>query len=242
MDESVFAGGYVIVALEMLTLVVFVAMAVGMPYVNRKRDYWTSRGVPVAPGRRALAAALPGVRLDDRTLTGYYRGDATVVGLHDAGRPCALACDVRVATSAMGNDGFAKLGGADADDGCGFMRAALDADTMAAVMPVMCECVTELVTSLEAMANRRLTVAPWSRVRKCAATAVATCVYGQPMIDSRVEAFRAQCDKALRSPDAVTDYFAAYGLPDDDDGLAQPLHIGRLLRKAAAEKNLDPGK
>lgn len=238
MYASVLAGGYVTMALEVAMFVVFVAIAVGVPYVSRKRGYWTSRGVPVAPGRRALVTALPGVRLDDRSLSGYYRVDATVIGLHDAGRPCALACDVRVATSAMGNDGFAEP---DADGGPSFVRAVLDADTMATVMPAMHECVAELVTSLEAVANRRLTVAPWPRVRKCAATAVATCVYGQPMIDSRVEAFAVQCDKALRSPGAITDYFAAYDL-SDDDGRAQSPHIKRSLRSAASDGNLGPGK
>ncbi|VVC38578.1 Cytochrome P450,Cytochrome P450, E-class, group I [Cinara cedri] len=226
-------SGYITVALEVLAFLAFVVMAVGVPYVRRKRGYWTDRGVPVAGG--TLATTFPGVRLNERLLTSYFKhATAAVVGLHDAGRPCALACDVRIAASAMGNDGFAEPGYRGAQDGCSLVRTVMDAETMATVMPVMNECVAELVTSLEAVANRRLTIAPWTRVRKCAATAVATCVYGQPMIDSRIEAFAAQCDKALKSPAVITDYFAGYGL-SDDDGRAQPPHIKRLLHEASAD-------
>lgn len=242
MNASVLAGGYVAVAVEVLAFVAFVATVIGVPYVRRKRDYWTGRGVPVASGRHALAITLPGVRLDDRSLNGYYKDTAaSVIGLHDAGRPCALACDVRVAVSAMSNDGFAEPITGDADGGCGLVQTVLDAESIATVIPVMNECVVELVTSLEAVANRRLTISPWARIRKCASTTVATCVYGQQMIDSRMEAFAEQCDKALKSPLAITDYFAGYDL-SDDDGRAQQSHLKRLFTKAATDRNLGSGK
>lgn len=226
---------YVTLAFEVLAFVAFAVMAAVVPYVRRKRGYWTGRGVRVASGGRALAATLPGVRLDDRSLTRLYRdAAAAVLGAHDGGRPCALACDKRVAAAAMANDGFA-----DADRGRrpgagrrSLVPSVVDAQGMAAVLPAMTECVVELITSLEAVANRRLTVAPWTEVRQCAATVVATCVYGQPMIHSRVQAFAEQCDRALRAPSAVTDYFAAYDLSSDIK--SSSVDFKRLLTDAAA--------
>lgn len=223
---------FVTLALEVLAFVAFAVLAVVVTYVRRKRGYWTSRGVRVASDRRALVATLPGVRLDDGSLGRLYRdaaATAAVLGVHDGGRPCALACDERVAAAAMANDGFA-----DADRGRrrSLVPSLVDAQGMAAVLPAMTECVVELITSLEAVANRRLTVAPWTEVRQCAATVVATCVYGQPMIHSRVKAFAEQCDRALRSPAAVTDYFAAYDLSSDLE--SSSTDFKRLLMDAAA--------
>lgn len=226
----------VTLAFELTAFAAFVALAVLVPYVRRKREYWTSRGVPVPRDRRSVAAALPGVRLDDRSLAAYRRGAgaAPLLGLHDAGRPCALACDALVAADATGGRGFA-----DVDAAGTLLPAAVDA--AAAALPAMAECAAELTTSLEAVANRRLTVVLWTEVRRCAAAVVATCVYGQPMVDSRVKAFAERCDEAL-SPSAAAagcpEYFAAYDLR-----AGAATDFVRLLRAAAADGDeTDPGK
>lgn len=237
-------------AFEMAAFAAFVVLAVLVPYVRRKREFWTSRGVPVSRDRRAMAAALPGVRLDDRSLAAYRRGAgaAPVLGLHDAGRPCALACDATVAADAAGDHGFADAATAAAVASAGsLVPAAVNADAVAAVLPVMAECAVELTTSLEAVANRRLTVVPWTEVRRCAAAAVAACVYGQPMVDSRMKAFADRCDEAL-SPSAragCPEYFAGYELrAADGDRPAAGADFMRMLRAAAANSDrvTDPGE
>lgn len=229
-------------ALELTAFAAFVVLAVLVPYVRRKREFWTSRGVPVPHSRRAMATTLPGFRLDDRSLAAYRRGAgaAPVLGLHDAGQPCALACDVLVAAAAMADHGFAEP---DVRRRVGtLVPVAVNADAIAAVLPAMAECVTELSTSLEAVANRRLTVVPWTEVRRCAAAVVATCVYGQPMVDSKVKAFAERCDEALSPSAGCPGYFASYDLRTDDRPTAN-VNIMRLLRAAAANKDkIDPGK
>nr|AWD92942.1 CYP3323A1 [Aphis gossypii] len=233
-------GAYVTWTLEALAFGTFVVLAVLVPYARRKRDYWTSRGTPTAVGYRSLANTLPGIRLQDRSLS-RHRDDgkaagAAAVGLFDGGRPVALACDVRVAAASLGNDGFAEDGGRHAS----LVPAAVDAGSAAAVLPTLAECVVELITSLEAVANRRLTVSPWTEVKRCATTAVATCVYGQPMVDSRIKAFAEQCAKAL-SPaggggrPTVTDYFAVYDL--SSDGRAPSTDFKQIFRMAAANSD-----
>lgn len=229
---------FVTLVFEVLAFVTFAVLVAVVPYVRRKRSYWTSRGIRVAGDRHALVTTLPGVRLDDRSLARYRDEagpDTIVLGLHDDGRPCALACDVRVAAAALGNDGFAEADGRNSQS---LVPSTVDADGVIAVLPVMSECVAELITSLEAVANRHLTVLPWTEVKKCAVTVVATCVYGQPMIDSRVKAFAEQCDKALRSPAAATEYFATYDLSTDDRASSSPSNdFKRLFRTAAAEND-----
>lgn len=229
-------------AVQALAFAAFAVLALVVPYARRKRGYWTGRGVPVAQGRRALAATLPGVGIDEGSLSRYrdegLAAGAAVLGLHDAGRPCALACDVRVASAAFGNDGFA--GEEKEHDRQGpaksLIPTVVDATGSLTVLPAMSECVTELITSLEGAANRGLTVVPYAEVKKCAARAVATCVYGQPMIDSRLVAFAEQCDKALtggRRP-VFTDYFAGYDV-NTDDRKSSSMDFKRLLRAAIAD-------
>jgi len=202
--------------------------------------------MPAATGYRSLANTLPGVRLHDRSLCplrddGKAAG-AAALGLYDGGRPVALACDSRVAAAALGNDGFAEEGGRDTS----LVPSAVDAGSATAVLPTMAECVVELITSLEAVANRRLTVSPWTEVKQCATTVVATCVYGQPMVDSRIKAFAEQCAKAL-SPaggggrPTVTDYFAAYDL--SPDGRSPSTDFKQIFRTAAAGSDkIDAGE
>nr|UOW66139.1 cytochrome P450 6UN1 [Rhopalosiphum padi] len=214
-------GAYVTWTLEVLAFATFVVLAVLMPYARRKRDYWTSRGVLAAAGYRSLANTLPGVRLHDRSLS-RHRDDAkakgaAALGLFDGGRPVVLACDFRVAAAALGNDGFAEAK-TTRDGETSLVPSAVDAGAVTAVLPTMAVCVAELITSLEAVANRRLTISPWTEVKNCAMTVVATCVYGQPMVDSRIKAFAEQCKKALSGGGgrpAVTDYFASYDLSSD---------------------------
>lgn len=235
---------FVTFVFEALAFVAFAVLVAVVPYARRKRSYWTSRGVRVTADRRALATTLPRVRLGDKLLARYRdeAGTDAMLGLHDSGRPCALACDIRVATAALGNDGFAEVDGRNCHS---LVPSTVDAEGVIAVLPVMSECVNELITSLEAVANRQLTVAPWTEVKKCAVTVVATCVYGQPMIDSRIKAFAEQCDKALRSPEA-TDYFTEYNLASDDrTSLSSPPSndFKRLFRTAAADSDkIDTGK
>lgn len=237
---------YVTLTLEALAFGTFVVLAVLVPYARRKRDYWTSRGMPAAASYRSLANTLPGVRLQDRSLS-RHRDDGkaagfAALGLYDGGRPVALACDVRVAVAALGNDGFAEEGGRHTS----LVPAAVNTGSATAVLSTMTECVAELITSLEAVANRRLTVSPWTEVKQCATTVVATCVYGQPMVDSRIKAFAEQCGKAL-SPaggggrPAVTDYFAAYDL--SSDGRAPSTDFKQIFRTAAADSDkIDAGE
>lgn len=225
-------NAYAILALETLTFVAFVALAALWPYANRKRNYWTSKGLPTAPGQGPLSA-LPGCRLDDRALAGYMAAATPVVGALDAGDPRAVACDVRVAAAALADHSFAEP-----DRRPSLVPSTVNEDAAAAVLPTLTECVAELITSLEAVANRRLTVGPWAEVRKCASTAVATCVYGQPMIDSRMKAFAEQCDHALsagrgRRPAVPTDYFMAYDLSAD----TRTTDFKQLLVAAAASAN-----
>lgn len=228
----------VTLAMEVLAFAAFVVLAAIVPYVRRKREYWTSRGVrvPSADGR-TLMSTLPNFRLGEKRMGQYYRdcdkSTSAVLGIYDAGRPCVLACDLRVAAAALGNDGFAEVDNRDGRNS--LIASTVDADAVIGVLPVMNECVVELITSLEGVANRQLTIVPWTEVKKCAATVVATCVYGQPMIDSRIKAFAGQCDKALlnRRP-TFTKYFAMYDLLSDDRGLSNDFK--RLLR-SAAEKN-----
>ncbi|XP_025205656.1 cytochrome P450 6a8-like [Melanaphis sacchari] len=231
-------GAYVTWTLEVLAFATFVVLAVLMPYARRKRDYWTNRGVPVAAGYRSLTNMLPGFRLHDRSLS-RHRDDAkaagaTALGLFDGGRPTALACDLRVAAAALGNDGFTEAettGGRETS----LVPSAVDACAAIAVLPTMTVCVAELVTSLEAVANRRLTISPWTEVKNCATTVVATCVYGQPMVDSRIKTFAEQCDKALsdggRGRPTITDYFASYDL--SSDGRASSTDFKQIFRAAA---------
>lgn len=235
---------FVTSAFEALAFVAFAVLVAVVPYARRKRSYWTGRGVRVVSDRRGMTTTLPGVRLNDRWLAGYRARAgpaAAVLGLHDSGRPCALACDVRVAAAALATDGFAEADGRDARS---VVPSAVDADAMAAVLPAMAECVDELVTSLEAVANRRLTVSPWTEVKKCAATVVATCVYGLPMVHSQVDAFAEQCNKALpssgggRSPATVADYFASYDLSSNDRATVN--FKGLLRAAAAASKKISP--
>lgn len=230
-------GAYLSLSCEVLAFTAFAMLAAVVPYVNRKRNYWTSRGVRAASGPRALANTLPGVRIDDRSLTDRYAdasaSDAALMGLHDGGRPCALTCDVRTAAAALANDGFADL----ENYGPSFVPFTVDAQGMIAVLPAMTECVVELITSLESRANRQITVEPWTEVRRCAAAVVATSVYGQPMIHSRVEAFERQCMRALsggRRP-VATDYFATYDLTTDCRSPTST-DFKRLLLETAADK------
>lgn len=239
-------GAYVTWTLEALAFGTFVVLAVLVPYARRKRDYWTSRGLTAAAGYRSLANTLPGVRLHDRSLS-RHRDDgratgAAAVGLYDGGRPVALACDFRVAAAALGNDGFAEEGGRDTS----LVPSAVNAGSVTAVLPTMAECVAELITSLEAVANRRLTVSPWTEVKNCATTVVATCVYGQPMVDSRIKAFAEQCAKALSQGggggrSTVTDYFATYDL--SLDGRAPSTDFKQIFRAAATDSDkIDAGE
>lgn len=234
-------------ALEALAFAVLAALVAAVPYARRKRDYWTGRGVTVATGTRALATTVPGVRLDDGTLAQYRHQaaaatTAAVVGLHDAGRPCALACDVRVAADALGNDGFAEPHGRGGDS---LIPRTVDADVVAAALPTMNEGACELITSLEAVANLRMTIVPWTYAKKCSATTVATCVYGQPMVDSRINAFAEQCDRALSSSrPAITDYFAAYDLSSTVSygGASPSTDFKRLLMATATDQYDSSGK
>lgn len=231
-------GAYVTWTMEVLAFTAFVVFAALVPYARRKRDYWTSRGVLAAADYRSLANTLPGVRLSDRSLP-QLRADAkaagaAVLGLYDAGRPTALACDVHVAVAALSNDGFTEP-----ETSCGrvasLLPSTVDAGAMVTMLPTMAECVAELVTSLEAVANRRLTIVPWTEVKKCATTVVATCVYGQPMVDSRIKAFAERCDKALSGVGGrptVTEYFAAYDL--SSDGRTTSADFKHMLLAAAA--------
>eukprot|EP00102_Acyrthosiphon_pisum_P011687 XP_008180507.1 PREDICTED: uncharacterized protein LOC100574879 [Acyrthosiphon pisum] len=234
-------GAYVTWTLEVLAFAIFVVVAAVVPYARRKRDYWMNRGVLAAAGYRLLVNTLPGIRLHDRSLSGH-RNDAkaagaAVLGLYDAGRPTVLACDIRVAAAAMANDGFAEVetrGGREMS----LLPTAVDAGAVTAVLPTMAVCVAELITSLEAVANRRLTIVPWTEVKKCATTVVATCVYGQPMVDSRIKAFAEQCDKALSGASGrptVTDHFASYDL--SSDGRASSSDFKQILRAAAADSD-----
>lgn len=235
-------GAYVTWTLEALAFAVFVALVAVVPYARRKRDYWTNRGVQAAAGYRSLANTLPGVRLQDRSLSGHRdsakAAGAAVLGLYDAGRPAALACDIRVATAAMANDGFSEpeTSGRSVTS---LLPSAVDAGAVTAVLPNMAECVAELITSLEALANRRTTIVPWTEVKRCTTTVVATCVYGQPMVDSRIKAFAEQCDKALSGGaggrPTITDYFASYDL--SSDGRAPSSDFKHILRAAAADSD-----
>lgn len=233
-------------ALEVLAFVMFAVLVAVVPYARRKQKYWTSRGVRLASTeRRALAATLPRVQLDARSLTRYRdeaSADVAVLGVHDAGRPCVLACNVNVAAAALGNDGFAESCAGDDDQATTLVPSTVDADSGTAVLPAMNECVDELITSLEAVANRRMTVTPWAEVKKCATAAVATCVYGQPMIDSRVKAFAQQCDRALSSSSGAaahrrrpTDYFSTYDLSINDRASATDFR--RMFRAAASSSD-----
>lgn len=229
---------FVTFVFEALAFVIFAVLIVVVPYARRKRSYWTNRGVQVAAGRRALATTLLGVKLDDRSLARYrYEAGAdALLGLHDSGRPCALACDIRLAVAALGNDGFTEVNSRNCHS---LVPTTVDAESVIAMLPVMNKCVNELITSLEAVANRQLTVAPWTEVKNCAVMVVATCVYGQPMIDSRIKAFAEQCDKALRSP-ASTDYFTTYDLSSDDrtSYSSSPSNdFKRLFQTAAADSD-----
>lgn len=228
------AGGLAPLVFEAFACVVIAVLIAAVPYVHRKRGYWTGRGVRSASGPRALAATLPGVRLDDRTMAARYRGEAdAVLGLHDGGRPCALACDVRVAAAAMSNDGFADAG-AGLSNRRSLVPSVVDAQAAVAVLPAMAECVAELITSLEAVANRRLSVVPWTEVRHCAATVVATCVYGQPMIHSRVKTFAEHCYQTLSSSSpSISDYFARYDLSSSTTST----NFKELLMAAAADND-----
>lgn len=233
---------FLTVAIEVLAFVAFVALAAIVPYFRRKRAYWINRGVRVPSADvHSLMATLPNFRLDDKRLGQYYsdceKPTPAVLGMYDAGRACVMACDVRVATTVLGNDGFAEVD--KRDDQKSLIPITVDVDAVIGVLPVMNECVGELITSLEAVANRRLTIVPWAEVRKCSATVVATCVYGQPMIDSRIKAFAEKCDKALLNGrhgcrPTPTDYFEKYNLSSDDR--ASSNDFKRLLR-SAAEKN-----
>lgn len=235
--------------LEALAFVVFIALAVVVPYARRKRGYWTGRGVTAATGARALATTVPGVRLDGKMLPWYCdeaaAANAAVLGLHDAGRPCALACDLRVAAAALSDDGFAEPANGGRNGRSAISRV-VDADAVAAVLPSMNEGACELITSLEVVANYRQTIAPWPYAKKCSVSAVATCVYGQPMVDSRINAFAEQCDKALSSSlprPAITDYFNTYDLSSTGHGAAAPsTDFKRLLRAAAADQNDSSGR
>ncbi|XP_022163875.1 cytochrome P450 6k1-like [Myzus persicae] len=234
-------GSYVTWTLEALAFAIFVVFAAVVPYARRKLDYWTRRGLLAAAGYRSFASTLPGVRLQDRSLPGH-RNDAkaagaAVMGLYDAGRPTALACDIQVVAAAMANDGFAEVdtrGGQEMS----LLPSAVDAGAVITVLPTMGVCVAELITSLEAVANRRLTIMPWTEVKKCATTVVATCVYGQPMIDSRIKAFAEQCDKALSGGSGrptLTDYFSSYDL--SSDGRVSTSDFKKILRSAAADSD-----
>lgn len=228
------AGGLASLLFEALTYAVLAVLIAAVPYVRRKRGHWTGRGVRPASGLRALAATLPGVRLDDRTVAALYRDEAdAVLGLHDGGRPCALARDVRVAAAAMSNDGFADAA-AVLSNRRSLVPSAVDAQAVVAVLPTMAECAAELITSLEAVANRRLTVAPWTEVRQCAATVVATCVYGQPMIHSRVKTFAEHCYRTLSSS-SISDYFAGYDLSSSSS--SSSTNFKELLMAAAADND-----
>jgi len=235
---------FVTSAFEALAFVMFVVLVAVVPYTRRKRSYWTGLGVRMVSDWRGLTTTLPGVRLNDRSLANYRDRAgpaAAVLGLHDSGRPCALACDVRVAATALANDGFAETDGRDEQS---IVPSAVDADAMVVVLSAMTECVDELVTSLEAVANRRLIVSPWTEVKKCAGTVVATCVYGLPMVHSQIDAFAEQCNKALpsfggRSRPTVTDYFASYDLSSND----RMTNFKGLLRAAAAASDkISPSK
>lgn len=240
-------GAYVTWTLEVLAFTIFVVVAAVVPYTRRKRDYWTNRGVMAAAGYRSLANTLPGFRLHDKSLSGHLNdakaAGAAVLGLYDSGRPTVLVCDIRVAVAAMANDGFAE---AETKDGCemSLLPSIVDAGAVTAVLPTMAVSVAELITSLEAVANRRLTIVPWTEVKKCATTIVATCVYGQPMVDSRIKAFAEQCDKALSgasSRPTITDYFASYNL--SSDGRASSTDFKQILRAAAAYSDkIDAGE
>jgi len=230
-----------------LAFAIFVVFAAVVPYARRKRDYWTSRGVLAAAGYRSFFNTLPGVRLQDRSLTGHRNNakaeGAAALGLYDAGRPTALACDIQVAAAAMANDGFAEVETIGSQE-MSLLPSAVDADAVTTVLPIMGECVAELITSLEAVANRRLTIMPWTEVKKCATTVVATCVYGQPMIDSRIKAFEEQCDKALSGGGdrpTLTDYFTSYDL--SSDGRVSTPDFKKILRLAAADNDkIDSGE
>jgi len=227
--------------LEVLAFATFVVLAVLMPYARRKRDYWTSRGILAAGDYRSLANTLPGIRLHERSLF-RHRDDAkatgaAALGLYDGGRPIALACDFRVAVAALGNDGFAEV---ETTRVCetSLLPSAVNVGTVIAVLPTMAVCVTELITSLEAVANRRLTISPWMEVKNCATTVVATCVYGQPMVDSRIKAFAEQCKKALSGSGGrptVTDYFASYDL--SSDGRTLSTDFKQIFKTAAANSD-----
>lgn len=241
-------GSYVTWSLEVLAFAIFILSAVVVPYARRKRDYWTSRGVPTAAGYRSFACTLPGIRLQDRSLSGHLNdakaAGAAALGLHDAGRPTALACDIMVAAAAMSNDGFGEVetrGGHEMS----LLPSAVDADAVTTVLPTMAMCVAELITSLEAVANRRLTIMPWVELKKCATTVVATCVYGQPLIDSRIKAFAEQCDKALSGGGGrptVTDYFASYNL-SSSNGKESSSDLKTILRSAAtSSEKIDAGE
>lgn len=238
------AGGLAPLVFEAFAYVAIAVLFAAVPYVHRKRGYWTRRGVRSASGPRAMAATLPGVRLDDRTAAARYRdgpADDAVLGLHDGGRPCALARDVRVAAAAMSNDGFADAA-AGRPNGRSLVPSTVDAQTVVAVLPAMAECVAELITSLEAVANRRLTVVPWTEVRQCAATVVATCVYGQPMIHSRVKSFAEQCYRTLSSSSSssspsISGYFAGYDLSSSSQSPSSSTNFKQLLMAAAADND-----
>ncbi|XP_050423629.1 cytochrome P450 6a8-like [Adelges cooleyi] len=205
---------YSTLALESLAFAAFVVIAVLLPYVRRKHNYWTSRGVPVAAGQSVLTT-LPVCRLDEKALTAYREVvvDAPVMGLHDAGKPCALACEVRVASVVLGNDSFVEDDGTSPAAGFSRIPNVLTEDAMYTLAPVMAECVAELTTSMEAIANRRMTVTPRANVKRCATIAVATCVYGQPIIDSQMKTFEDNCEQALRArrdPVATAKHMSAY--------------------------------
>lgn len=241
-------SAFVTLAFNALAFVVFALLAAVVPYTRRKRSYWTERGVRAVSDRHGFAATIPGVRLDDTLLASYRDGAGTavtVLGLHDSGRPCALSCDVNVAAAALSNDGFAEV--ACCNDRS-LVPCTVDRDGAMAVLPAMTECVDELITSLEAIANRRLTVSPWTEVKNCAAAVVATCVYGLPMVHSQIKAFTEQCDKALQltaggrsARPVATDYFASYGLMSNDR--TSSTDFKRMLRAAAATSDkIGPGE
>ncbi|XP_050522629.1 probable cytochrome P450 6a18 [Daktulosphaira vitifoliae] len=184
---------------QALSLILFTLTILIVSLIRKKRNYWYSRAIPVAKGQSVLST-LPVCRLNEKHLTSYRNIaiETPIVGLHDAGKPCVLICDVQAASIVLSNDGFVEDTEISQAHTHSKIPNVITEDNMQVVMPAMAECVKELAVSLEGLANRKMTIAPWAALKRCASNTVATCVYGETMIDSRMKAFEELCNVAMK--------------------------------------------
>lgn len=189
-----------ILSFQTLSFIILTISMLIISLIRRKRNYWYSRAIPVAKGQSSLST-LPVCRLHEKDLTAHRNTiiGTPILGLYDAGKPCVLICDVNAASAILSNNDFAE-------DDTGALQnhvpskipSVLTEDNMRVVVPAMAECAKELTISLEGLANRRMTIAPWAALKRCASNTVATCVYGESMIDSRMKAFEELSNVAIK--------------------------------------------